>query len=271
MTQAGARGFTFVQKEEVDVTAQTGKGVKVAVVDSGVDNTHPDIDGWCKGGAVIERWGEYLIVGDYDAKDMFGHGTAVASIIKNVAPDAEVYSVRVLGSNLSSKSEIIIHGLNWALEQGFHVLNCSFGTTSLNYLQHYKDVVDKAYCRNVLMVAACNNHDYNVPELPSAFPPVVSVDFLRGELADPLRFFLRAGHLIEFIARGDNLRLPWLEHKYITTKGSSFAAPHMTGIVCRLMEKYPGLRPFEVKTLLYHMAEALPEGSPQAKPSASLF
>ena len=92
------------------------------------------------------------------------------------------------------------------------------------------------------------------------------MDFHRGELDDPLRFFRREGSLVEFIARGDNLRIPWLNHKYITTKGSSFATPHMTGIVCRLLEKYPGLRPFEVKTLLHHMAEELPKGQPGTRP-----
>jgi subtilisin len=251
--------FTFVQREEIDISKQTGAGVRVAVVDSGIDNTHPDIGGRVRGGAVVERWGEYMIVGDYDSKDLFGHGTAVASIILDVAPGAEVHSVRVLGSNLSSKSEIILHGMRWALDQGYQVINCSFGTTSLMYLEQYKEISDLAYCRNVALVAACNNHDFNVPELPSGFSSVVSVDFYRGELADPLRFFLRPGHLVEFVARGDNLTLPWMNHKHITTKGSSFAAPHMTGIICRLIEKYPGLRPFEVKTLLHHMADLLPE------------
>ena len=253
-----ATPFTFVQREEVDVSRQSGAGVKIAVVDSGVDNTHPEIGGRIRGGAVVERWGEYMVVGDYDSKDLFGHGTAVASIILGVAPGAEVHSVRVLGTNLSSKSEIILHGLRWALDQGFQVINCSFGTTSLMYLEQYKEIVDLAYCRNVVLVAACNNNDFNTPELPSGFSSVVSVDFFRGQLDDPLRFFLRPGHLVEFVARGDNLRLPWLNQKHITTKGSSFAAPHMTGVICRLMEKYTGLRPFEVKTLLYHMAEPPP-------------
>jgi subtilisin family serine protease len=253
---------TFVQKEEVDIREQTGKGVRVAVVDSGVDNSHPKIDGRVKGGAVVQRWEDYLIVGDYDSKDMFGHGTAVASIILDIAPEAEVHSVRVLGSNLSSKSEIIIHGLRWCLENGFDVINCSFGSTNLSYLETYKEVIDAAYTRDIIVTAACNNHDHKIDELPASFTSLVSVDFFRGELEDPLRFYRRRGHVVEFVARGDNLRLPWLDHQYITTKGSSFATPCMSGIVCRLIEKYPGLRPFEVKTLLHHMAAELPSGQP---------
>lgn len=257
---------SFVQEGEIDIAKETGLGIRVAVVDSGVDNTHPDIGGRIKGGAVVERWGKHMIVGEYDGKDLFGHGTAVASIVLSVAPDAEVHSIRVLGSNLSSKSEIIIHGLKWAVKQGYHVINCSFGTTNMSFLKDYKDIVDAAYCNNTMITAACNNHDFKCSELPSAFPGIVSVDFFRGELDDPLRFFTRKGHLVEFVARGDNLKVAWLDHKHIVTKGSSFATPYMTGIICRLLEKYPTMRPFEIKTLLYHMAEQLPENQPGYNP-----
>ena len=61
-----------------------------------------------------------------------------------------------------------------------------------------------------------------------------------------------------------DLRVAWLDHKFITSAGSSFATPCMTGVICRLLQKYPQLKPFEIKTLLYHMAEQLPAGQPGA-------
>ena len=249
----------FLQAGELDVSRFTGAGVRVAVVDSGVDNTHPAIGGRIRGGAVVDRFEDYVVVGEYDSRDLFGHGTAVASIVLDVAPGAEVHSVRVLGTNLASRSEIILQGLRWAIDQGFHVINCSFGTCNLAYMSEYKEVVDLAYCRDVVVTAACNNNDFAVRELPSAFPAVVAVDYLRGQVDDPLTLYRRRGQLVEYVARGANLQLPWLNHKVTTTSGSSFATPHVTGIVCRLLERYPGLRPFEVKTLLHHLADPLPE------------
>src|SRR5580692_5788485 len=126
----------------------TGKGVKVAIVDSGVDDTHPAVDGSVRG------WIEPNVADDGTTTyktdrhgDAFGHGTACAGIIHRLAPDAEIYSVRVLGPRLSGKGPVFAAGVRWAAENGMHVVNLSLGTTKREFFAMFHDIVDTAYHR----------------------------------------------------------------------------------------------------------------------------
>src|SRR5262245_40533356 len=108
----------------------TGRGVRVAIVDSGIDNTHPDVAGAVRGWAepIIDEAGAV----SYNTEphdDLFGHGTACAGIIHRIAPDAELYSVRVLGAGLAGKSPIFAAGLRWVVDNEIGVANLSLGTT----------------------------------------------------------------------------------------------------------------------------------------------
>src|SRR5690242_6989738 len=90
----------------------TGAGVKVAVIDSGIDNDHPAIDGRVKGYiSFSEDWEKRLHVSEEPHGDAFGHGNACAGIIRSVAPDVDLYSVKVLGARLSGKGSAFVAGL----------------------------------------------------------------------------------------------------------------------------------------------------------------
>src|SRR5688572_4741446 len=93
----------------------TGKGVKVAVIDSGVDADHPAVGGVVDGYVSISREQEQLVFDTGPHQDVYGHGTACAGIIRSLAPECEIYSIRVLGSALSGNGHVFAAGVRWAI------------------------------------------------------------------------------------------------------------------------------------------------------------
>src|SRR5262245_5701880 len=201
--------------------------------------------------AVVED-GLRLATVEGEGNDVFGHGTAIAGIIRRVAPEAEIGSFRVLGQQLRSRTLIIREGVRLALERGYHILNCSFGCGREDHVLFYKDWIDEAYLRGRHIVAACNNQDFTKREWPGHFPTVITVNFARADNPETIR--RRAGNLVEFEASGQDITVAWSggTQKHVT--GSSFAAPHVTGLLARMMSSLPTLSPLEAKALLGRLA-----------------
>jgi subtilisin family serine protease len=258
----------------------TGRGVKIAVLDSGIEATHPMLEGLTLADdlAVIDD-GLRLATVEGQGKDVFGHGTAIAGIIRRVAPDAEIGSFRVLGEQLRSRTLIIREGVRLALERGYQILNCSFGCGREDHVLHYKDWIDEAYLRGRHIVAACNNQDFMKREWPGHFPTVITVNFSTRALlrassteihavggasvpanrdAAAADLFYRPGNLVEFIAPGQDIVVAWLAGAIKKVTGSSFAAPYVAGLLARLISGCPSLSPLHTKTLLQKLASPLP-------------
>ena len=228
----------------------TGAGVRVAVIDSGIDATHPALDDCVDvdGGVVVEpdgSGGVRITAGAHE--DAFGHGTACAGIIHQLAPDARITSVRVLGPALSSTSDVFVAALSWAVDQGFDIINLSLGSRKREWALAFHDVCDDAYFKGVLLVTAANNIDRVT--YPSLFASVTSVSC--NLATDPFRFHHNPEPPTEFLARGIDVEVPWTGHGTITTTGNSFAAPHISGIAALILDKHPELRPFQLKTVLW--------------------
>jgi len=115
-----------------------------------------------------------------------------------------------------------------------------------SFVEDLRKLADEAYFRNTLIVAAA--HNMPVHSYPWRFPAVVSVGSHSG--TDPLEFYANPTPPVEFLARGVEVEVGWLEHATIRTTGNSFATPHIAGIAARILSKHPGLTPFEVKSLL---------------------
>jgi subtilisin family serine protease len=230
----------------------TGKGVKVAVIDSGVDAKHPAV-GEVAGYVAIELSnpaGSSLSFNTSPHEDAFGHGTACAGIIRALAPDSEIYSVKVLGAGLVGKGAVFLAGLRWAIDHGMTICNLSLGTTRKEFFGELHELADLAYFRNIALVTAANNMP--VPSFPSVFSSVISV--AAHDLDDPETIYYNATPPVEFGARGINVTVPWLHGSSITTTGNSFAAPHITGIAARVLGKHPDLTVFQLKALLCALA-----------------
>jgi subtilisin len=231
----------------------TGSGVRVAVVDSGVEADHPALDDCVQvddgvalridaDGEVIEEPGAH--------EDLFGHGTACASIIHSIAPEAKITSVRVLGQGLSGKAAVFLRGLGWAVERGFDVVNLSLGASRKEWALPFYEVCDEAYFQNCMLVTAANN------VLRASFPSLyASVTSVACNLAtDPMRFHYNPEPPTEFLARGVDVDVAWKGGGRMQGTGNSYSAPHITGIAALIRSKHPELRPFQLKTVLWATA-----------------
>ena len=245
----------------------TGAGVKVAVIDSGIDATN-DAVGPVAGGVVVDydaaQDTTVLVDGPHD--DLFGHGTACAGIIRRAAPDCELYSVRVLGPRLTGRGQAFAAGIRWAISAGMHVANLSLSTGRSAYFGLFHEVADAAYFAGLSLVCAVNN--IPVASYPSQFASVLSVAASPGR--DPFELLYNPHPPVEFGAPGIGLEVPWLHRRLMRVSGNSFAAPHVTGLVARLLSKHPGLTPFQVNTVLQAVAlNATPQTSWLKRPPSA--
>lgn len=229
----------------------TGAGVRVAIVDSGLEVDHPRLHGRVVESVAVEMLeGEPKVVPD-ESGDLYGHATACAGIILGLAPEVELVSVRVLGANLSAKGTAFVAGLEWAIDQEIDVVNLSLSSKSEALFPVFHEIVDKAYFRGIPLVSAANN----VPaaSYPSLFSSVFSVA-AHGE-ADPWRLYYNPAPPVEFGAWGVDVPIAWKGGGSTVATGNSFAAPHVAGMVALIRAKHPGLTPFEVKSILAAVAD----------------
>ncbi len=231
-----------------------GAGVRVAVIDSGVEHDHPWLGDCVKGGVIVEydarRKESVKILDDPKPRDLFGHGTACAGIIHKLAPDAEIYSVRVLGKDLTGRAFQFAGGLRWAIENGMNVMNLSLSTSKQEYYGLFHELADDAYFKNVLLVSAVNN--IPAPSYPSLYSSVISVAAHEGH--DPFTYYYNPAPPVEFGAPGIDVEVAWADSNKTTCTGNSFAAPHLAGISTLIRGKHPELTPFQIKTVLYACA-----------------
>lgn len=224
----------------------TGAGVRVAIVDSGIDNSHPAIAGAVRGWVEPYEEGGKLQFRMEPHDDTSGHGTACASIVLSLAPEVELYSIRVIGSALSGTGALFAAGLHWAIENGMQVVNLSLGTTKREFYPILHELADAAYFRRVVLVAAANN--LPAPSFPSLYASVVSVS--SQEDPDPFHFCYNPAPPVEFSAPGIDVKVAWSGGGYLRSTGNSYAAPHMVGLIARILARHPQLTPFQVKTIL---------------------
>ena len=225
----------------------TGRGVRVCIIDSGVDGTHPTVGGCDRAVYVqLEEDGETTTVHDDEEGDLFGHGTACAGIVRSLAPECEIHSVRTLGRRLTGRGVVLLAGLKWAIDEGYDVINLSLSISKATFVEQLRELADLAYFKSALIVAAA--HNMPVVSYPWRFPAVVSVGSHSG--TDALEFYANPTPPVEFLACGVDVELAWLDHATIRATGNSFATPHIAGIAARILSKHPGLTPFEVKSLL---------------------
>jgi subtilisin len=178
---------------------------------------------------------------------LVGHGTACAGIVRSLAPDCRISSVRVLGAGYTGSGRVLVEGLRWAVAEGFSVVNMSLSTTKQEFAALLHDLADGAYFRRTVLVASA--HNMPVDSYPWRFSSVVSVGSHESE--DPLEFFYNPSPPVEFFARGLDIEVAWLGGATIRASGNSFATPHIAGICALILGKHPELTPFQVKSVLH--------------------
>jgi subtilisin len=225
----------------------TGKGIKVCVLDSGVEFDHPAVGAVAGATAIsLDENGETIAEPDTEG-DLCGHGTACAGVIRSIAPEAEIYSVRVLGAGFTGSGKVLLAGLRWAVEQDYDVINMSLSTTKKAFSELLRDIADIAYFKRTLLVASA--HNMPVESCPWRFSSVISGG--SHEEDDPLVFYANPDPPVEFFARGVNVEVAWLGGSTITATGNSFATPAISAIAALVLSKHARLTPFQLKSVLY--------------------
>src|SRR3954451_11065522 len=218
----------------------TGKGVRVCVLDSGIELDHPLVGTVQRSVAVVKGVDDDVEVTDDEQGDLCGHGTACAGIIRAIAPDCELTSVRVLGGGYTGSATVMLRGLEWAIEQGVDRLH---------------ELADVAYFKRTMLVASA--HNMPVESFPWRFASVISVG--SHEVDDPLVFYANPSPPVEFFARGLNVDIAWLGGGTINATGNSFATPHIAGVCALILGKHPELTPFQLKSVLHLTASNVDE------------
>jgi subtilisin len=250
---AGAEGRIALHHEwPEEVTREwawggsTGAGVRVCILDSGVEPGHPLV-GPVDHAVVVTIEGDEALIEEDDEGDLCGHGTACAGIVRSLAPECELHSVRVLGAGYTGSGTALLAGLEWAVEQDYDVINMSLSTTKSKFATVLHELADSAYFRRSIVVASA--HNMPVESYPWRFSSVISVG--SHEEPDPLAFYYNPSPPVEFFGRGVDVDVAWLEGTTLTCSGNSFATPHIAGICALIRSKHRELTPFQVKSVLY--------------------
>ena len=224
-----------------------GSGVRVAVLDSGVDGTHPMIRRLDRSVGIAPAPDGGFTVTDCEPGDAAGHGTACAGLISSIAPAASLTSVRVLTNGKSGSGAGLLAGLAWAIDEGFDVINMSLSTGKEQFCLALHELADRAYFRRCVLVASA--HNMPVRSFPWPFASVISV--ASHDQPDPTLYYYNPSPPVDFFARGVKVTVAWPGGRQISSTGNSFATPHIAGICALILSKHPMLTPFQLKSVLY--------------------
>ena len=251
-----------VDRVDADLALGNGAGVKVCVVDTGIDKDHLDLQANIVGGKNFVANGR--LVDPTKWNDDNGHGTHVAGTIAavdntigvvGVAPQASLLAAKVLNRQGSGYISDVVAGVDYCVQQGADVISMSLGTSS--DVQSVHDAMDAAYNAGALLVAAAGN-DYGGPvSFPAAYDSVIAVSATDSN--NQLAAFSNVGPKVELTAPGVNIFSTWNDGLYKTISGTSMATPHVSGVAALAIEANPGLDAVGIRTLLQTTANDLGE------------
>jgi len=218
-----------------------GEGVKIAVIDTGIDDTHPVLLG------KVAKRRDY-VKDNRSSKQFNPHGTHVSgtiagnsSLLKGVAPKALLYDYRVLDVNGSGSFQNVTQAIRDATDDGCHIINMSLGSSS-DYAP-LRSAVQYAVSKNVLIVVAAGNEGPGKISYPGAYPEVVSVgavqfDPLTGHLTTPSQpWFSNTNSQVDMAADGWRVYSCIPNNKYDTYSGTSMATPAIVGFAALLRNR----------------------------------
>ncbi|HCT80329.1 MAG TPA: type VII secretion-associated serine protease mycosin [Micromonosporaceae bacterium] len=248
----------------------TGRDIRVAVLDSGVDEVHPQLKGKVLSTDPLKN--------QPGSQDLCGHGTAVAGVIagrklpnvgfQGIAPDAFILSARVsekVAGNDDAQPvspQVMGETVRWAVANGAKVINISFAYTSPTGLEPFKQAIDEAIAQDVVVIAAAGNNNTkekgNPTPYPAAWPGVVGVAAISAE---GVRLPQSGeGDYVDITAPGVGVMAPRPGGGYSFEDGTSFAAPMVAATAALIFDRFPNIKGKEVVQRLLATADPSPGG-----------
>lgn len=255
----------------------TGKGVKIAIIDTGIDYRHKDLrDNFVKGVSFIEN---------KNFTDDNGHGTHVAGIIAGednntgfvgVAPKAKLYIAKALDKNGYGNIEDLNESMKWSIKNNVDIINMSIGFTEEDFntegFTEFEGLVDEANKKGIVIVAAAGNDSNNQVDYPARFKNVIAVGSITNFDSELWKtrytksWFSNYGSKVEVTAPGSFIYStypmsiePFLYPKYgyEMLSGTSMAAPYTSGFLAVLMNRYPNDNVRQLKNHLHYHTKDL--------------
>ena len=250
---------------ELSWSDSTGTGVKVAIVDTGIDTDHPDLVANIGGGTNIINPRKHY-------KDDNGHGTHVAGIVAavdntigviGVAKEASLYGVKVLDRKGLGWLSDVMAGLEWCVDNGMDVVNMSLGLSSDSSIFH--ETITAVYNAGITQVAAAGNYGEPV-DYPAAYAETIAVS--ATDALNNVVSWSNYGPEIDIAAPGEGIFSTYKDSTYKTLDGTSMATPHVAGTVALMLENQPDYTPDDILDILTATADDL--GFPADKQGAGL-
>lgn len=250
LTQRVGWGIPKIRTNGTTGKTYTGVGVKIAIIDSGI-SPHDDLN--VSGGrSFVPYTNSY-----YDDN---GHGSHIAGIISakdntigvvGIAPNAKLYSVKVLDKNGEGLLSDVASGIDWAINQKMDIINLSLGSSSHSSV--LEALMKKAESRGILVVAAAGNNgsdnvQKNTVEYPAKYSSVIAVGSINKESKRSL--FSATGSQLEVVAPGEQIYSTLLNNQYAYMDGTSMAAGYVSGTLAIYKEAFPTLSSHKIRALL---------------------
>ncbi len=258
-------GITRVGADQVQAGGNYGTGIKVGIIDTGIDLDHPDLT--VVGGATF-------VLGTTTPDDDHGHGSHVAGTVAALsngigvigcAPQASLYAIKVLNSAGSGSWTDVAAGIDWAAANGMNIINMSLGgTAGTTALQQ---ACDNAYAAGVLVVCAAGNSGNTAGTgdnvgYPARYDSCMAV--AATDSADVRAYFSSTGPKVEIAAPGVSIYSSYMNGGYATMSGTSMASPHVAGVAALVWKANPTFTNVQVRNALTSTATDL--GDPGRDP-----
>ncbi len=194
--------------------------IRIAVIDSGVHAAHPHVNGVAGGVSILSDGTE-----EADYLDRLGHGTAVTAVIREKAPDAEIFAVKVFHQSLATNIQSLSSAIDWSVRNGMHLVNLSLGTKNPDHAEMLR-----AAGQGIVLIAA--HEDSGVRWLPGTLPGTLPVALDWNCARDEYRTSTLPDGRNLFHASGFPRPIPGVSPEK-NLKGISFAVANVTGLIAR--------------------------------------
>lgn len=240
-------GISTIKAPAAWANGYTGKGVKIAVLDSGA-GPHSDL---------VLSGGVSFVGTGYN--DVYGHGTHTAGIIAaqnntigivGVAYDSSLYEAKVLSDTGGGSVSNAIAAIDWAIANKMDIISMSFSTPT--YSQAFKDVCDKAYAAGILLVASAGNTGTLQTRYPSGFSSVIAVG--ATDSTNTIASYSTFGPQVEIAAPGSSIYSTYLNNGYAYMSGTSMATPFVAGALAIMKQENPTFTNVQLRNLLNQSA-----------------